>query len=129
MKIERFLQESTVYRIQKLNQRAQTRLQEALTESEINFFQALLLIAIAQEKGRIRSFELHRTFGGTKSQLSQSLSRLEDLHYIQRKVDSADGRRSFLEIRQDKKAEIRMMMNLIERVDRETKKWMEKAFA
>ncbi len=119
MKINRFIQDSALYRIHAVQRSLERDLARELKPFGLNFIQALVLAAVYFEKDRsIRPTDITRVFFLSKSQTSQLLSHLEAMQFLRRTVDPADARSYRLKVRQEQRRRILAIVAVLERTER-----------
>ncbi len=93
MRIESFLRQSPVFRINHSARRIDALLNRILRSEEVTFFEALILAAIFfEKKGSIKPSELAETFQTTRGNVSHCISSLEAKGLVRRRIDPEDAR-------------------------------------
>ena len=111
MRIEAFLQESPMFCVSLASRRFDTLTTRLLKADNLNFLEALILSAMFFESPRlVKPSQLAATFSATRGNVSHCISSLEAKGYIQRKIDSEDGRAYRLALKpQGRKVAIRVI--------------------
>jgi DNA-binding MarR family transcriptional regulator len=93
MRIESFLKQSPVFRINHSARRIDALLNRILRGEEVTFFEALILAAIFfEKKGGIKPSVLAETFQTTRGNVSHCISSLEAKGLVRRRIDPEDAR-------------------------------------
>ena len=97
MKIEKFVNESILFSLLKSADHIRSRINHSLEGQEINFYQSLILISLyTDSKSKLEPSDFVYAFSISKSIVSQSLTKLEELKLIKRSVNEVDARRTTL---------------------------------
>lgn len=98
MKIEKFLNRSPIVPILVGSRYLESELKRGLRESGLGIWEALVVIAILFEERACQPRELAKFLNMSRSQLSQSLSRLVKEGLVRRELASHDARGIYLSI-------------------------------
>jgi DNA-binding MarR family transcriptional regulator len=93
MKIQAFLKESPITSVITAGRTFERKVNFIFNEKQLNFTNALVLVSILlEEPQKVRLGQLAEVLSMTKGNLSHSISSLEALGYLTRKIDLEDAR-------------------------------------
>lgn len=112
MQIDKFLKTNPATIVMNFNQRFQEKINRRLHVYGITFTQALILAAIyVEEKATVT--QLAQTLSLSKGGISQSISTLEAMKLVKRRVDQRDRRLVFLDLSPQGRTKTTSIMSLL----------------
>lgn len=120
MKIEKYTKESLLFSILRAAENTKKKINTALKNEDINFYQALILSSIyLEQKNNLEPTDFVCVLGISKAVVSQSITKLEELKLVKRTVNPTDARRTFIGLtaRGEKKATT--LMAILHKSDKE----------
>lgn len=123
MKISSFTQQSPLFLIYSCNISIQNLYFKGLKKHNVNFIQALIAITLYFEgKNRINPKSFIKDLGVSKSSISQAVSGLEELGWLQRKVDDNDARSIVLTLTPTGKSSASQLISIFHGIERQFEK-------
>ncbi len=122
MKINEYLQNTLLFGILRSGTIIGERLSTGFRPTNLNYIQALILVAISRENASVRPKLLRETFGLSSGAVSQSITHLARAHYLERKISSSDARGYELVLTTKGRAQANRLINFIERLERDVEK-------
>ena len=123
MKISSFTQQSPLFLIYSCNISIQDLYSEGLKKHQVNFIQALIAITLYFEgKNKINPKSFIKDLGVSKSSISQAISGLEGLGWLQRKVDDNDARSIVLTLTPTGKSSASQLISVFHSIEKKFEK-------
>jgi len=122
MKIEKYLQETLLFSIIRSGSLVSDRIAKVFQPHKVNYIQALVLVAISREKVAVRPAQLQRVFGLSSGAISQNITHLERLKYIERKISPTDARGYELHLTRNGRAHADRLISTFEILERSIEK-------
>lgn len=118
MKIDQYLESSPLFLLHSMRTQIERAMLPIFQAEEVNFSESLILITLLFDgKGMINPTQLVNSLHMAKAAVSQSLSKLESMKLIKRKLDSRDARKYGLELTVGGKKKANTLVKFFEEVE------------